>query len=131
MPAVEQLDAEKVVIDWLAGVAGELPELAGWSAGTVVREGETPANAIRVRLIGGVAEDRVADRPRLDVRMWGDGSVLGEATVKQSARRVLARMRRDLRATVVLDPTPLPDPADTSRVHVMFTVELLLRGVQV
>lgn len=133
MPAIEQVDAEKLLTDWLfALVSGtEVPGVSGWSVGTTIKPGTTPTNAIRVRVIGGVEEQRVADRPRLDVRLWGDGSYTTEGAVKRNARAVMARIRRDFRATVVLDPIALPDPADATKTHVMFTVELLTRGVQV
>jgi hypothetical protein len=133
MPAVEQADAEKLLTDWLFTLVNgsEVPGVSGWSVGTTIKPGTTPANAIRVRTVGGVEEQRVADRPRLDVRLWGDGSYLTEGTVKRNARAVLARLRRDFRAIVVADPVALPDPVDPTRTHVMFTVELLTRGVQV
>lgn len=133
MPAIEQVDAEKLLTDWLfALVSGtEVPGVSGWSVGTTIKPGTTPANAIRVRLVGGVEEQRVADRPRLDVRLWSDGSYTTEGAVKRNARALMARIRRDFRATVVLDPIALPDPADSTKTHVMFTVELLTRGVQV
>lgn len=132
MPAVEQVDPELLLTDWLFTLvgSGEVPALVGWSVGTRVEPGVTPVNAVRVRLVGGVEEQRVADRPRLDLRFWGDGSAVGEATVKQVARAVFARIRRDFRSTVVMDPTPMPDPYDQTRVLVMGTVELLTRGVQ-
>lgn len=133
MPAVEQVDAEKLLTDWLFTLVSgsEVPGVSGWSVGTTIKPGTTPTNAIRVRTVGGVEEQRVADRPRLDVRLWADGSYVTEGSVKRNARAILARIRRDFRATVALDPIALPDPADTTKTHVMFTVELLTRGTQV
>lgn len=134
MPAIEQADAEKLLTDWLYALvtAGtEIPALAGWSVGTTIKPGVTPLNAIRVRTVGGVEEQRVADRPRLDIRLWGDGSYMTEGGVKRNARALLARIRRDFRCTVALDPIALPDPADQTKTHVLFTVELLTRGTQV
>lgn len=132
MPLIEQDDAPKLLTDYLYDLiqSDAIADLAGWSVGTVVKPGETPVNAIRVRLIGGVEEQRVADRPRLDVRLWKDGSAASEGTVLNLARQVLARFRRDFRCVVVADPIPLPDPYDTARTHVLFTVELLTRGTQ-
>lgn len=133
MPAIEQADAEKLLTDWLFTLVSgtDVPGVSGWSVGTTIKPGTTPTNAIRVRIIGGVEEQRVGDRPRLDVRMWGDGSYATEGAVKRNARAVLARLRRDFRANVALDPIALPDPADTTKTLVMFTVELLTRGAQV
>lgn len=133
MPAVEQADAEKLLTDWLFTLVSgtEVPEVSNWSVGTTVKNGETPVNAIRVRLIGGAEATRVTDRPRLDLRFWGDGSYLTEGAVKRGARKVLARIRRDFRTTVVADPVPLPDPEDRTRTHVLMTIELLTRGTQV
>lgn len=132
MPAIEQVDAEKLLTDWLFTLVSgtDVPGVSNWSVGTTIKPGTTPTNAIRVRTVGGVEEQRVADRPRLDVRLWGDGSYLTEGAVKRDARAILARLRRDFRCAVALDPIALPDPADTTRTHVMFTVELLTRGTQ-
>src|SRR5690348_18266411 len=113
MPAVEQVDVEKQLTDYLVTMVapdGEVAEIVGWSVGTVVQPSTTPVNAIRVRLIGGVDEQRVADRPRIDIRMWGDGTLKGESTAKTAARKLLARLRRDFRCTVFASPIPLPDP---------------------
>lgn len=131
MPAVEQVDAELVVVDWLYDSAATIPDLADWKFGTVVEANTTPTNYVQVRLIGGLPEQAVADRPRLDLRLWGDGTYATEDAVKRAARAVIARMRRDLRAVVVMSPIPLPDPADQAKTHVMCTVELLTRGTQV
>lgn len=132
MPAVEQADPEVILTDWLYDLVadGDLPDLIGWTVGTVGTPGETPANAIRVRMIGGVEEQRVADRPILDLRLWGDGTYLHEDTVKTVARQVIARLRRDFRAVIVADPIPLPDPENPDRTHVLATVQLLTRGTQ-
>jgi len=134
-PLITQADAQKVLTDYLYATAPtlSLPTLDlpdPWSVGTVVQPGVTPTKAIRVRTIGGVDEQYVADRPRLDVRVWGDGTYLTESDTARTARILLAHLRRDLRATVVADPIALPDPADGSKTHVIFTVELLLRGDQ-
>jgi hypothetical protein len=133
MPAIEQVDAEKLLTDWLFTLVSgtDVPGVSGWSVGTTIKPGTTPTNAIRVRTVGGVEEQRVADRPRLDVRLWGDGSYLTEGAVKRNARAIVARIRRDFRTTSVLDPIALPDPADTTKTHILFTVELLTRGTQV
>jgi hypothetical protein len=133
MPTVEQVDAEKLLTDWLFTLVSgtDVSGVSGWSVGTTIKPGTTPANAIRVRAVGGVEEQRVADRPRLDVRLWGDGSYLTEGALKRNARAILARLRRDFRCVVALDPIALPDPADSTKTHVMFTIELLTRGTQV
>lgn len=129
-PLITQADPEKVLTDYLAILLPTLAQTVGWSYGTLVQASVTPNNAVRVRLVGGIHEQRVADRPRIDVRVWKDGTYNTEATAKQVARILIAHMRRDLGATVALDPIPLPDPADPTRTHVLFTIELLLRGVQ-
>lgn len=132
MPAVEQVDAKKLLVDWLRALInqGTVSEIEGWTVGTVVAPGKTPAKFVQVRGVGGVPEQRVADRPRLDLRFWDDGSYLTEGTVERAARKVLARMRRDFRCRVVANPVALPDPADTTKTHVLMTVELLTRGIQ-
>ena len=130
MPAVTQVDAEKVLVDYLFALLPSIPEADGYSVGTRVKPNETPVKAIRVRLIGGVTDSRVAARPRLDVRVWGDGAVAGEGATKKLARVLHGCIERDFRCTTFATPVPLPDPADQSRGLVLFTVELLLKGVQ-
>lgn len=130
MPAVTQVDPEKVLVDYLFALLPSIPEAAGYSVGTKVAPNTTPVKAVRVRLVGGVTEARVAARPRLDVRLWGDGSAAGEGAVKKLARILHGRIQRDFRCTTFASPVPLPDPADQSRGLVLFTVELLLKGVQ-
>lgn len=134
MPVVVPVDPEKTCTDWAYALLPSLSFTTGatpaWTVGTRLEPGVTPRNAVRFRVVGGEEEQTVADRPRVDVRVWTDGSASSEGAAKQAARVVLANMRRDLRARVVIEPIPLPDPADPSKVHVLFTVELLLRGAQ-
>lgn len=125
MPPAEA-DAEKVLTDWLS----TLPQLNGWDRGTVVAPGVTPVNFVQVRLIGGAPAGWIAHRSRLDVRMWSDGRIGTEGDLKRTARQVVAEMRRAFPCRVVLNPTPMPDPVDRAKTHVMFTVELLIKGVQ-
>lgn len=130
MPLVTQMDVEKQITDYLAALKATVSEISSYSVGTRVEPGVTPVNAMRVRLVGGVSEGRTHARPRVDFRFWGDGTAKGEAAVKAAARKVLAHLERDFRLSVFAEPVPLPDPADASRIHVLFTIELLTRGVQ-
>lgn len=130
MAIVTQVDAEKFALDYLFALLPSIPEAAGYTVGTRVEPNVTPSKAIRLRLIGGVTESRIAARPRLDVRIWADGSAATEGEAKRLARILLGHMEADLKCRTFAGPVPLPDPADASKVLVLFSVELLLRGVQ-
>lgn len=130
MPTVTQVDAEKVLTDYLFALLPSITEAAGYTVGTQVAPGGTPSKAIRVRLIGGNTEQRIGSRPRLDVRVWADGTASTEGAAKTLARILLGRIERDLKCRTFTSPIPLPDPADPAKVLVLFTVELLLKGVQ-
>ena len=135
MPVVVQQDPEKILTDFVLTVidGGHLPTPpvgSAWKRGTTVAPGVTPTWFVQVRAVGGEDENRVAERPLVDVRVWADGSPATEATVKFAARVLLARIRQAFPARVFAVPVQIPDPADPSKVHVLFTVQLLTRGVQ-
>lgn len=130
MPLVVAPDSEKALTDYLFALLPTIPEAASWSVGTRVAPGETPRNAVRVRMVGGVDEGRTHTRPLVDVRLWADGSAKTESAVKKVARIVHGHMLADFRARTLALPVPLPDPADNSKVHVLFTIELLTKGAQ-
>ena len=135
MPIVVQQDPEKILTDFILTVidGGHLPTPpvgSAWKRGTTVAPGVTPTWFAQVRAVGGEDENRVAERPLVDVRVWADGSPATEATVKFAARVLLARIRQAFPARVFAVPVQIPDPADPSKVHVLFTVQLLTRGVQ-
>lgn len=130
MTLVVQQDAEKYLTDYLFTLLPSIPQAAGYSVGTRVKDNVTPVNAIRVRLIGGVTEQRVSARPRLDVRVWASGDAATESAAKTLARILHGCIERDLKARTFAVPVPLPDPADPSKTLVLFSVELLTKGVQ-
>ena len=132
---VINVDAEKLLTDFVKTVidAGDLPAPpAGqvWKRGTTVAPGVTPVWFIQVRMIGGEDEQRVASRPLVDVRVWADGTSSTEATRSLTARTLLGKIRANFRCRVFALPVPLPDPVDPSKVHTLFTVQLLTKGVQ-
>lgn len=127
MPLVIPADPEKTVVDFLYALIPTLTDLTGWTVSTVVPAGQTPVKRITVRSIGGTDEQVVADRPRVDIRVWGDGT---EANRSRVARLLLAHLRRQFRCRVFASPVPLPDPADNTKTLTLFSVELLLRGTQ-
>lgn len=134
-PLVVQPDPEKVLTDFLDALLPTLDETpttgpAPWTVGTKVKPGTTPVNAVRVRMIGGAGEGSTHSRPRLDVRVWGDGTAKGESTAKTVARLLHGHITRSLRASTFASPVVLPDPADGSRTVVLFTVQLLTKGAQ-
>jgi hypothetical protein len=135
MPLVVSADAEKLLTDFIQTViTGDYlptpPVGSAWKRGTTVAPGVTPKWFIQVRSIGGEDAGRVADRPLLDVRVWADGTAATEALRSQAARVLLARIRQRFPCNVFAAPVPLPDPVDPSKVHTLFTVRLLTRGVQ-
>lgn len=130
MALVTAVDPERVLTDYLFALLPSLPAAAGYTVGTEIAPGVTPVNAVRVKLIGGVDEGRTHTRPRLDVRVWADGSSASEGAAKALARTLLGAMQRDLRCRIFALPVPLPDPANPARVHVLFSIELLTKGIQ-
>lgn len=126
---VTHLDPEQIVTAWL-GVILAAPAFVGWEHCTDVAPGVTPEKLVQVRQIGGVGEARVAVRPRIDIRVWGSLSdPSADINTKQTARTLCEALRGALNARVVLIPTLFPDVADSRRLHAMFTLELLTRGV--
>ena len=135
MPVVVPLDAERALTDFVETVitGGYLPTPptgSAWKRGTTIKPATTPVWFIQVRQIGGEDAGRVAERPLLDVRVWADGTAATEATRSLAARVLLARIRQAFPCNVFALPVPLPDPADPSKVHTLFTVQLLTRGSQ-
>ena len=135
MPVVEQQDAQQMLADFVAEViaAGYLPTPAAgqaWRRGTRVEPGKTPTWFIQVRLVGGSDEQRVAQRPLVDLRVWADASALAEFTALKAARVLHARIRQRFPCSTFAVPVPLPDPVDNTRMHALFTVQLLTRGAQ-
>ena len=127
MPVVVPADPEKTVVDFIHALIPTLPDLSGWTVSTKIPDGVTPVKRIAVRSIGGSDEQFVADRPRLDIRVWGDGT---EANRSRISRLILAHLRRQFRCRTFAAPVPLPDPADNTKMLTLFSVELLLRGTQ-
>lgn len=126
-PLVTYTDAELVVVDYLRTLLPDL-EPATYKIGTKVPPGVTPTRYLQVRQSGGDDLQRVIARPRVDVRVWSDGADDNESMF--IARTLHGRLRQQFGATTFALPVQLPDPADNTRNHVMFTIELLLRGVQ-
>lgn len=131
MPAIVPDDAEKRVVDVIHDkLIPALPELVGYTVGTVVPAGVTPKNFVQVRTIGGTDAAVVADRVRVDVRVWADGTIATEAARSRTARTLLGHLRKFLPCKVFASPIALPDPADNTKNLTLFTIEVLLRGTQ-
>lgn len=126
-------DAETLVKTYAASVTATLPTPpvgSAWAVRTTIAPGITPTWTIQVRMIGGAEEQRVAERPLVDVRIWADGTTNTDGIRSAAARTLLAKIRAQFRCGVFALPVPLPDPADNSKVHTLFTVQLLTKGVQ-
>lgn len=131
MPVVVPADPEQVVVDFIHDeLIPTLADLSGWTVSTRIAAGETPVNHIAVRSVGGSDEQVVADRFRVDVRVWADGTLRTEGKRSRVARLLLAHLRRKFRVRLFASPVPLPDPADPTKTLTLFTVELLLKGQQ-
>lgn len=130
MPTVVQRDAERVLTDYLYTLLPTLPSASGYTVGTQITAGVTPTHAVRVRLIGGTDEGRTHSRPRIDIRVWADGTSASEAEAKALARELHGHILNDFRCATFAVPVPLPDPANPARTHVLFSVELLTKGIQ-
>lgn len=129
-PVVVMQDAEQFTIDYLQGLLPGLSQLAGYKVGTKVTPGTTPRMFVQVRKIGGDEEQRVAERARIDIRVWDDNQPGSDAARMRNARILLAHMRRDLGCRVMAVPVNLPDPADPTVLHTLFTIEPIIRGSQ-
>lgn len=130
MPTVVHGDPERLLTDYLFTLLPTLPIAAGYTVGTQLSPGVTPTHAVRVRLIGGTDEGRTHSRPRLDIRVWADGTSATEAEAKALARTLHGHIVNDFRCATFAVPVPLPDPANPARTHVLFSVELLTKGIQ-
>ena len=131
MPLVIEADALKLMADWLSATIPTVTDPAGFTfGGTEIPAGVTPTFKVYTRLVGGDAEGRTHARPRLDVLVWGDGTVKTQGATFKMARTLHGMAKRDLRAVTFASPLFLPDPADGSKRMALFTIELLTRGVQ-
>ena len=135
MPVVVPADAEQVVLARVkqlitAAVLPAPPTGKAWTASKTVPDGVTPSWFIQVRVVGGESAGEVADRALVDVRVWADGTSATEGVRSLAARTLLARIRQAIPCRVFALPVPLPDPADTSKIHTLFTIQPLLKGTQ-
>lgn len=130
MPVVVPADADKVVVDYLYDLMPKLADTKGWKVGTRISAGQNPTNFVQVKTIGGGDEQIVASRPRVDIRVWADGTINTEGQRKRVARMLLACLQKRFRCKVFAAPIDVPDPANDSREITLFTVELILRGTQ-
>ena len=131
MPLVVQADPLKVMADYLATTVPTVTDPTGFVfGGTDVPAGVTPTYAVRTRLVGGTAQGRTHNRPRLDVLVWADGTLKTQGAALKMARTLLGMAQRDLRTTVFASPVILPDPANSSKRLALFTIELLTKGNQ-
>ena len=131
---VVQPDVEKMLVAFTLTRLSLLPDPpagSSWDVRTVVPAGVSPKWFIQVRDVGGAGDGRLVERPLVDFRMWADGTAATEATRSQAARRLLAELRAQYASSrTITRPTPLPDPVDPSKVHTLFTVQLLIKGQQ-
>lgn len=126
-------NAETLVKDFVQANLATLPTPptgSAWSVKTAIPAGVTPTWTIQVRMVGGVEEQRVAERPLVDLRVWAAGTTDTDGIRSAAARTLLAMIRTQFPCRVFALPVPLPDPADTSKTHTLFTVQLLVKGVQ-
>lgn len=129
-PIVVMQDVDQFMVDYLNGLLPTLTQMVGYKVGTKIPAGVTPKLFVQVRKIGGDEEQRVAERARIDIRVWDDNQPGSDAARMRNARILLAHMRRDLGCRVMAVPVNLPDPADPTVLHTLFTIEPILRGVQ-
>ncbi|MCG5460847.1 hypothetical protein MED01_004273 [Micromonospora sp. MED01] len=140
-------DAELVAVTWLRARLAERsePYASGVTVGTKLAPGSTPSKYIRLRRLGGVQLHEVADSPRLQAQVWFQpGAVTDEKNRQDLAQLVWALLRgirgQDVtvpgwprpvtcyRVATFAGPTPVPDPADSTRTITQLTVEIGMRG---
>lgn len=124
-------DAELVLTGWAHTVLPTLADTQGWSTGNRLPAGVTPTNTVIFTAIGGIEDNLVLTRSRVDVRVWGTGKPGDEARRSRIARTLFAVMQRQFRCTLFSAPASVPDPADNTKTLTLFTVEILLRGDQI
>lgn len=127
-PLVVFPDAEKAVIEYLA------PALEAVAPGVDIDVRGAGPRFVRVRRVGGPAEDIALDHPTLDVLVWHDSdksrmalaqhlwAVLRAANGEPTTEAVV--FYRD----TVLGPRAMPDPADDTKTIVLLTVTMILRA---
>lgn len=131
MPLVLMQDAEEYMIDYFSDLLPKHSRLADYKPGVKAAPGVTPYMFIQVRKSGaGQQLDRVGERPRIDIRVWGDNEPAGDHARMKVARILLAHIRRDLGCRIMAEPVNLPDPDNPEVMHTMFTIETILRGKQ-
>ena len=124
-------DAELVLTGWAHETLPTLADTQGWKTGNQIPDGTTPVNTVIFKCIGGVDDNLVLSRYRVDVRVWGTGKPGDEGRRSRIARTLLAVMQRNFRCTLFAAPVSVPDPADNTKTLTLFTVEILLRGDQI
>lgn len=127
MTIVLPADDRKTVLDWLRPILSTI--LPGWTAGTSITPGVTPARFVLVKQIGGVQRQPIADAFTVAFQLFGPNGVTDDFDRTRAARVVTAHARRDLGARRI-GIIPLPDPTDPARSITQATVTVLLRGEQ-
>jgi hypothetical protein len=130
VPIVLMQDADQYMVDYVRTLIVATPQLAGYKVGTTVAVGTTPKLYVQVRKIGGIEDQGLNERARVDLRVWGDNQPGGDYERMLAARIILAHIRRDLNPPVMAVPVNLPDPVDQTVMHTMFTIEPVTRGTQ-
>jgi hypothetical protein len=142
-PVLRQVDAAYVVLTWLRSVIG-IPPVPPAAAGVVFLTKYPAARdlagpVVRLRRSGGTVLPTLEDSPRLDVQVRHEDDA-GRMAVALWVRSLLLAAPGAVvdmadgtvaiigRVTEFVGPGQFPDPEDTSREIVMFTVEVRLRG---
>jgi hypothetical protein len=119
-------DDRKIILDWLRPILPAV--LPGWTAGTRIAPGVTPAKFVLVKQIGSAEVQIPVDSFTIAFQFFGPDGVTDDYDRNRAARIVLAQARRlgARRQGIVA----LPDPTDPSRSITQATVTVLLRGEQ-
>jgi hypothetical protein len=124
-------NALKVVLDYLRPALAARTETyaAGVAVGTKYA---TEPKHIQVRPVGGSSVDFVHAAPRLDFIVRHTNDFDRDELGRLAYGLVFAGQGPAfLRVQSVMLPTPFPDPADSSKTVVMFTVQITMQGSQV
>lgn len=90
------------------------------------------AKHVQVRPVGGSTEDFAHTAPRLDFIVRHPTDFDRDELGRLAYGLVLAGQGRAFtRVQTVMLPTPMPDPADSAKAVVMFTVQITMQGSQV
>lgn len=124
----------------LAGLPSPPAYLSGVECGTQYAPGTNPAKFVRVRRSGGVAINLVEDAARLDYQVWYETGAPTDVGNRMALAQLVRGIVYSLTNAVVdgvrigqsaefIGPGRFPDPNNSNREIILFTIETRLRAI--